>query len=273
MFRLEHSNPFTLLKYFKCIEDITDTLNIDVNIDGINISAMDQSHVSYIDGFLDKDDFDYYCVKKNSIVGLNIKNFCKILNAHNKNDIIIIEMKDNKDKIEIILENSDRKSHFELKLLLIEEDDLKISSLDYEQEIDISFNRLETICNEMEIVETDTIKFNIDKDTNSINLLGEGNLGNLNLILKDNFDSKERLVMKRKGNKIVLNKKIDYKLYPIKNSFEIEFNLKKIKSILKLSAISNNILINLSKDYPTKLECEIEKNSYLHYHIAPKIQE
>ena len=273
MFSLRHSNPFIMLKYFKCIEDITDTLNINVNTDGIHINSMDQSHVSYIDGFLDKDDFDAYSVKKESIIGLNLKSFCKILNAFDKGDCIIIDMNKNEDKINITFENANRKSQFELKLLLIEQDDLKIESMDYDQEIDISFNRLETICNEMDIVETETIKFHINRVIKNVNLLGEGHLGTLNLMLKDTNENKERLMMEKKGNKLVINKKLDYKLYPIKKSFDIEFNLKKIKSILKLNAISNSILINLSEDYPTKLECQIEENSYLHYYIAPKINE
>uniref|UniRef100_A0A6C0IVC8 Proliferating cell nuclear antigen PCNA N-terminal domain-containing protein n=1 Tax=viral metagenome TaxID=1070528 RepID=A0A6C0IVC8_9ZZZZ len=273
MFSLRHSNPFILLKYFKCIEDITDTLNINVNTDGIHINSMDQSHVSYIDGFLDKDDFDEYNVEKDVIVGLNLKSFCKILNAYDKDDCIILDMDKSEDKISITFENENRKSQFELKLLLIEQDDLKIDSMDYDQEIDISFNRLETICNEMDIIETETIKFYINKDSKDIKLYGEGHLGILNLLLKENNENKERLMMKKKGNKLVINKKLDYKLYPIKKSFDIEFNLKKIKSILKLNAISNSILINLSEDYPTKLECQIEENSYLHYYIAPKIIE
>ena len=275
IFTAKHLNPSFLLKFFRSIEDITDLLSLIINPEGIFIKTMDSSHISFIDSFLDSSEFSSYTYNSNLnslVIGVNLKYLCKILSVHEKIDTVSLSF-NNMDKLEIVFDNGSRKSEFELKLISIDEDNLQIPSLDYEQEIDISYDRFSKLCQEIDTVNSDTIRFNIDSSNKTVNIYGNGDLGTIKTHLKERDTIvKKKFVVKKEGEKITLNKKEnDYKVYPSRNTFEIEFCLKKIQSILKIGTLCNKLLLNLSEDSPIKMDFNLTEDSYLHYYVAPKI--
>jgi proliferating cell nuclear antigen len=276
IFLAKHLNPRFLLNYFKSIEDITDLLSLIIGPDGLFIKTMDSAHISFIDSFLDSSEFSSYNYNSNEeslVIGLNLKYLCKILSVYEKIDTVSLSL-DNMDKLGIVFDNGNRKSEFELKLILIDEDNLEIPSMDYEQEIDISYNRFSKLCQEIDTVNSETIKFNVDSSKKIVDIYGTGDLGAVKTNLKESDDTivNKKFTLKKEGGKIIMNKKEnDYKVYPSRNTFEIEFSLKKLQSILKIGTLCNKLLINLSEDSPIKMDFNLTDDSYLHYYVAPKI--
>ena len=237
---------------------------------------MDNSHISVIDSFIDKEEFSSYNYTANNktiIIGVNLKQLCKILSVTDKLDTVLLSLDKGLDKLTLIFENIYRKSEFIMRLIDTDLDTLDIPSLDYEQEIDISFNRFNRLCQEINIVKSKNIKFDVNADDKTINIYGDGDFGYIKTTLKENLTTNnKKFIVKKQNGKIVLNKKTeDYTVYSFRNTFTIEFSLTKIESILKIGSLCNQLLINLSENSPMKLEFNISDNSYLHYYIAPKI--
>ena len=276
IFLAKHLNPDFLLKYFKSIEEIIDILTIIIDKNGLSIQTMDNSHISVIDSFIDKEEFSSYNYTANNktiIIGVNLKQLCKILSVTDKLDTVLLSLDKGLDKLTLIFENIYRKSEFIMRLIDTDLDTLDIPSLDYEQEIDISFNRFNRLCQEINIVKSKNIKFDVNADDKTINIYGDGDFGYIKTTLKENLTTNnKKFIVKKQNGKIVLNKKTeDYTVYSFRNTFTIEFSLTKIESILKIGSLCNQLLINLSENSPMKLEFNISDNSYLHYYIAPKI--
>ena len=192
-----------------------------------------------------------------------------------KGDNLIFKLIEKSNTIEIIFENKNRKSIYNLKLIDIDSDSLDIPSMDYDQEIEMSFIRLDRVCKEISTVASETIKFIIDSNNKNVSILGDGELGSIRLDLKEcEREINKKFVVKKEDGKVIINKKqTEYKVYPSRNSFESEFDIKKICQILKMGSLCNSLLINLSEDSPLKFEFDLENDSYLHYYIAPKIQD
>ena len=276
IFLAKHLNPDFLLKYFKSIEEIIDILTIIIDKNGLSIQTMDNSHISVIDSFIDKEEFSSYNYTANNktiIIGVNLKQLCKILSVTDKLDTVLLSLDKGLDKLTLIFENIYRKSEFSMRLIDTDLDTLDIPSLDFEQEIDISFNRFNRLCQEINIVKSKNIKFDVNADDKTINIYGDGDFGYIKTTLKENLTTNnKKFIVKKQNGKIVLNKKTeDYTVYSFRNTFTIEFSLTKIESILKIGSLCNQLLINLSENNPMKLEFNISDNSYLHYYIAPKI--
>ena len=276
IFLAKHSNPDFLLKYFKSIEEIVDILTIVIDKNGLSIQTMDSSHISVIDSFIDQTEFanyNYSATSKNIMIGINLKQLCKILSVTDKLDTLLLSLDNDLNKLTLVFENMYRKSEFITRLIDNDNSALDIPSLDYEQEIDISFNRFSKLCQEINIVKSETIKFDINANEKTIDIYGDGDFGCIKTTLKENLKTNnKKFIVKKEGDKILLNKKIeDYKVYPFRNTFNIEFCIRKLESILKIGSLCTKLLINLSENNPMKLEFNISDNSYLHYYIAPKI--
>ena len=286
-FKAISSKPDYLLRYFKTIEEIVGEVNLIIKNGGIYIKGMDSSHVSLLDCFIDSSDFTNYSFTSNQnniIIGISLKSLCKVLSLSEKNDTVIFKMNDSScDLLNIILENTSRKSKFQIKLLEIENEEINISEIDYQIKIDMNIKRFSKVCQELSIIGSDQLEFiiNATQQEKYINIKGDGDIGTLITTLKESentsSNSKKFLKVNKKDSsgkvnsyKVEINKP-EYILNSFNDTFDIQFPIKNIESILKISPIANRALINISKDTPLKLEFNPSENSYIRYYVAPKI--
>lgn len=273
MFIAKHNNPINLLKYFNTIKDIVDNINLFIDEDGITIKGMDNSQICLLHCFLSCNEFIEFSLKKSLNLGIHIKTFCKILSASEKIDTLMFRNTDS-DILDIIFENNYRKSNFSYKLIHLDFDDIEIGVIIFPVKIDLCIKRFSKIYSEIDLIESNNINFNVDSISNSINISGNGELGDLETKLK--FTKEKKLKFKNKNdNGKILSSIIlqpEYIIHSLRENFNVEFSLKKIGEILKISNLVNRIIINISESDPLKLEFITSKhNSYIHYYIAPKI--
>ena len=86
--------------------------------DGLTILNMDKNHISILNIFIDKNDFETFEFTEKKIIDISLESFCKVLSMSEKIDKIEINLK-NKDssKLNIIFQNNSRKSKIGLNLL------------------------------------------------------------------------------------------------------------------------------------------------------------
>ena len=279
--KAKHNNPIELYKLFKTLSSILDTFKINICNDGISILQMDNIHVSVLDIFLDKDDFSEYEFSKEQNIVLNSENFCKALSLSEKIDSITFSLKnEHSNKLDIIYTNESRKS--KMSLHLIEPDNLEISTpnIDYNIELDMSIGRFNKICKNLLQFGSKNIKFKSNSENQEIIILGESDMGNIEIILKEtNKKIKRKVNIKKKINNgfELETKEINSKKEIIINKFvkniTSTFCLEYINKILSMSYLSSRVNIGLSEDTPIEIQIYFFKNSYLNYYIAPKIDD
>ena len=271
MFSAKHNNPTYLLEYFKSIQDIVDSINMIIDSSGITLKGMDNSHICLLHCFLSCNEFTEFTLENNLLLGINIKSFCKILHVAEKIDTLIFEY-NNSDILDIIFENSSRKTHVYYKLMQLEYDDISIGNIIYPVKVDLCIKRFCKICSEFDIINSDNIKFSVDMSLNHIKIISNGEIGNISTILKFNNKKKFKLIKKNtNGNKKIIELQPEYIVYSMKSSFNVEFSFNKIQDILKISNIVDRIILNIDKENPLKFEFIINNDSYINYYIAPKI--
>ena len=250
---------------------------------------MNSTHTSIIDSLLDSRDFEKFELQNTNlsngniylIIGVNIHSFCKIINTAETIDSVIFEIKsENEDVLNITFENRFRKCNYKLKLLDINCEEIGDIKLDYDLEIDINIRRFMKIVQDIDVVSSENICFNTDVVTNKVFVIGNGDIGQVKILLKklddSNMSTPKRFKIKKiddNGNKTIVFKNIrnECLVNSFNKSLNLEFSLESIKNIFKISQLVDRVLINISEVAPLKLCFKTSKYSFIDYHIAPKI--
>jgi proliferating cell nuclear antigen len=275
-----HRNPIKLYKLIKTISSIIENFSINIENDGLSILQMDSAHICVLDIFIDKSDFSEYTFTKKQNIIVNSNNLCKALSLSEKIDSITLSLK-NKDsnKLNILFNNESRKSKMSLHLIEFDNSKISIPCIDYNIELEMTIGRFIKICKNLSQFGSNIIKFKSDTYNQTIYIYGEGDIGNIEIMLKEtNKIIKKRVNIKKKTNdgfeletknitghkEIVINNFVKN----IMNTFSLEY----VNKILNMSLLSNRVNIGLSHEMPMEIGFQFFENSYLNYYIAPKIE-
>ena len=110
---------------FEVLKDILNDVNVYFKPSGIRIITLDTARTALVDMFLSAENFEEYSCPEDITAGINIANTFKLLKTITNNDTITMII-DNKEFIEIIINNDTKKTvtKFQLKLLDINEDQI-----------------------------------------------------------------------------------------------------------------------------------------------------
>lgn len=115
---------------FEVLKDIINDVNIYFTRTGVRILSLDTARVTLINMHLGAENFEEYDCQTEITAGLNIGNTHKLLKTVSNNDTLTINI-DNRDFMELIIENTVKKSvtKFSLKLLDINDDILEVPDI------------------------------------------------------------------------------------------------------------------------------------------------
>ena len=97
MFEATLNKASTLKKLIDAIKDLVTDGNIEVSETGMNLQAMDSSHVSLVALLLRADGFDHFRCDRNISLGINLSSMSKVLKCCNNDDIVTLKAEDNAD--------------------------------------------------------------------------------------------------------------------------------------------------------------------------------
>ena len=101
-------------------------------------------------------------------------------------DSVVFELKNlSSDILKIKFENKSRNCGYKLKLLDINNEDIDIVEMNYDLELDLCIKRFMKIIQNIEITNSDNINFKSDLENNTISLIGNGEIADVNILLKD----------------------------------------------------------------------------------------
>jgi proliferating cell nuclear antigen len=112
---------------FEVLKDILNDVNIYFDRNGVKMVTLDTARVALVDLDLSHDNFEEYECESPVVAGVNITNMFKLLKTISTSDTLTLEIT-NRDIMNILIENSVKKSktNFQLKLLDIDEDHIQV---------------------------------------------------------------------------------------------------------------------------------------------------
>jgi proliferating cell nuclear antigen PCNA len=250
--RLVYKNPVELGKIFSAISVIISEVNLDFNEEGLSIFGLDNGHVSMIFMKLSQSDCIEYECEEPIRLGINLKTLTSILNTGKDSDNVILENVE-KDALNIIIKNENRKIEYEIKLMEIMMENLDIPYIEYSFKLVTTAGYFYSLLESIAVVLGDEVKVKIEGSKMVIS--GSGQLGNSKIELELNVNKKE------------------YELIGNGEELEQAYALILMMKSKKLGEVSKRIEVNLAQDIPIEIKYKIGENSEIRFMLAPKIDE
>lgn len=112
---------------FEVLKDILNDVNLYFDKSGLKMVTLDTARAALVDLELNHDNFEEYECETPIVAGVNVANMFKLLKTISTSDTLTLEI-NHRDVLNILIENSVKKSktNFQLKLLDIDEDHIQV---------------------------------------------------------------------------------------------------------------------------------------------------
>lgn len=239
-------------KIFKSLSIFTDFVNIYFKNDQLYIQGMDANHVSLFEVILEKTWFKKYEIEEETVIGLSIPLLYRIMMFCNKQHDIMFNLVNGGDNlhIETIPVDDSIKKIFEITLIDLDQEQLRIPTVNYEADFIIESKKMKEFVDQMKIF-GETI--NIHCSEEYIKLFAKGDDGKMEVEI--NFDDIEEYSIIEGGD------------------FKAEYNAKYFVWMLEFYDTIEYVHIYLSKKYPMQIYYSLENDNYIRFYLAPQIQD
>ena len=238
----------TKFKIFKTIVNLigetAGEVNFEMSPEGLSISCMDSSHVSYLICELPKDFFEEFQVEKNQTYGVNMISLMKIFSISRIDIGLTIKFLD--DSIMFFIKSDHLDKTYNIKQMDIDTEPLAIPDMDWEYNITINSRSLYDVLHEVGEV-SDSCEMKIKNSM--IQFGAEGPIGSLKI--------------KIEPEDIEVNSTDKY--------LKLALSTKYLQNFVKARNICGNTSMSISKDAPIKMTYDIGDGGFIHSYIAPKI--
>jgi len=249
-----------LKKLMESIKDLVTDANFDCSSEGINLQAMDSSHVSLVALYLRGEGFQHFRADRNISLGINLASMAKILKCAGNDDIITLKAGDNDDNVTFMFESpkQTRVSHFSLKLMDIDSEHLGIPETDYQCQVQMPATEFQRICREISII-GDTVKISASKEGVKFQVAGDMGTGNIVCKSSPSVDDDDDAVTVKCEEEVSLT-----------------FALRYLNFFAKATPLSGQVTLRMSPDVPLVTEYKIGGETdlgHIRFYLAPKIEE
>lgn len=235
-----------LLKYsIDAISNMIDEAGFSVTSEGLRLRAMDPAHVALVDFELKKEAFDKFEVKESLVLGLDLDKFNTILKRAGADDKISLAFDEENNALRIKFKNSSTRT-FNLPLIDVPEEELKVPNIDFPSVIEISPSIIDEGIKDAKIISDHvTLKAN----EQFLYISAKGDLGNV-----------EVKVAKEEAIQFETKKEC-------KSMFSIEY----LEDMIKASEIADSVKISLGDNVPVKMDF-LAPSARLSFLLAPRIE-
>ena len=237
---------------FQFLKLFTNSLNILFNKDRFYVQGMDSSHVSVFEASLKSDWFDVYDVNEDTIIGVNVSLFFKILNIRSdSHKINIIQHEDNLD-VELISDlKSEYDKFFNMPLMDLEIEQLNIQETDSSLIFSMESKKFKTLIDQFSNFGED-IEFKYSDD--ELMLISDNNTeGSMKINIK--LDDMESCEVEENAN------------------FKCSYNLKIISNMAQFQKLTADVFLHISPEMPFQLIYNLDDDNYVRFFLAPKISD
>ncbi|CRK94227.1 CLUMA_CG007742, isoform A [Clunio marinus] len=257
MFEARLISSGILKKVLDAIKDLLNEATFDCSDSGIQLQAMDNSHVSLVSLNMRSDGFDKYRCDRNLSMGMNLANMAKILKCANNTDTVTIKAQDNADTVTFMFEsqNQEKVSDYEMKLMNLDQEHLGIPETDYACIVRMPSHEFARICRDLTQF-GESVVITCTKEGVRFSASGDSGSANIKLAQTSSVDKEEEAVSIEMQEPVTLTFACQY-----------------LNSFTKATPLSPQVSLSMSADVPLVVEYQIPDLGHIRYYLAPKIEE
>ncbi len=242
--KLTLAEPKYLKESITIISDLVNESRIKVTKEGMELVAMDPANVAMIVFKLLSSAFTEYAVEEDVEIAINLNNFKQILRRAKPNDVLTLELGDNKLKVQL---KSESTRTFHLPLIDIEEKEQKVPELTFPVKIETNALLLNEAIEDADIV-AESVSFLAEPKKFSV--LAEGDLSTAHIEVMPGEETKINAKEKTKAK------------------YSVEY----LKKMIQGSKLADKVTISFNKDYPLKLDYNAIDRVMLSFILAPRVE-
>ncbi|XP_023163380.2 proliferating cell nuclear antigen [Drosophila hydei] len=252
MFEARLASTLTLKRIVDALREILNQSTLDCSDTGIQMQAMDNSHVSLVSLCLRKEYFEKYKCNRNISLGLDLKSLTKVLKCANGDDAVTIKAADKADKVELSFESAgkERTADYELRLLNLDQEHLAIPETEYNCVVHMPATEFARICRDMATFSESVV---IACSKEGIKFSASGEMGAANIKLSETTKGEVSIQVDE----------------PVALSFAGRY----LSTFTRATPLAEKVKIGLAPDVPLLVEYPIEDYGYIRYYLAPKVDD
>lgn len=261
MFEAVLSNGSILKRLIDAVKDLCKDVNLECSDEGIQIQAMDGSHVALVSMHLKNGEggaFENYRCDRQCIIGVNMESLTKIFKLCGNDDKVKMSVEDDADTVVFTFENEsmEKCTDFTMKQIDLENEHLGIPDQAYNTEVAMPAREYANVCNLVKEF-GDTVAINVTKE--SVTFSVEGDHGQGNIVLRPRQTTKE-------SECICLD---------VEDPVRLSFALRYLNCFAKAAPLCDTVKLSLSDAVPMVISFNIEtaEKGHLNFYLAPKIDE
>ncbi|CCM05240.1 uncharacterized protein FIBRA_07450 [Fibroporia radiculosa] len=172
-----------LKRLIDAIKELVNDANFECNEEGLNLQAMDNSHVALVSVKLNASGFKRYRCDRPMPLGLNLASLSKVLKCAKDDDACVVKANDDADLLSLTYEarNTDRIAEYEIKLMDIDSDSLAIPDTDYDARVTMPANEFGRIVRDLSQL-GESVRIEVSKE--GVRFISDGEAANGNILLK-----------------------------------------------------------------------------------------
>ncbi|KAI0942758.1 hypothetical protein AcW1_003303 [Taiwanofungus camphoratus] len=177
------SEAAILKRLLDSIKELVTDANFECNEEGINLQAMDNSHVALVAVRLDASGFKRYRCDRPMPLGVNLTSLTKVIKCAKDDDICILKASDDADTLGLTYEarNSDRIAEYEIKLMDIDSDTLGLPDTDYDARVTMPSSEFSRIMRDLSQL-SESVRIEVSKE--GVRFVADGEAATGNILLK-----------------------------------------------------------------------------------------
>jgi len=260
MFEARLAEGGILKKVLDAIKDLLNEASFDCSEAGLQLQAMDNSHVSLVSLNLRAEGFENYRCDRNMSMGMNLASLAKILKCSNNDDVVTIKAQDSADVVTFVFEskNGERVSDFDMKLMNLDQEHLGIPETDYACVVKMPSNEFARIVRDLSQF-GESIAISCSKQGVKFSSTGDIGTGNVKLAQGSSADSDENIIIE------------------LQEPVTLTFASRYLSSFAKAAGLSEKVTLSMSQDVPLVVEFKVVSGEsdygYIRYYLAPKIED
>jgi len=246
-----------LKKVLESLKDLLNEATWDCADTGIQLQAMDNSHVSLVSVLLRADGFDKFRCDRQLSMGMNLTSMSKILRCAANDDIITIKAQDQADTVTFMFEspNQEKVSDYEMKLMNLDQEHLGIPETDYAAVIKMPSAEFQRVIKDLSQF-GESVVISCTKEGVKFSAAGDIGVGNIKLAQTANVDKEEEAVT------------ID-----MQEPVTLTFACRYLNMFTKASCLAPQVTLSMSPEVPLVVEYKIGDIGHIRYYLAPKIED
>merc|ERR1712241_333008 len=247
-----------LKKLVDAIKELCKDVNFDCSEKGLQVQAMDSSHVALVSLLLRESAFAEFKCDRATSLGMNVDSLGKILKVCGPADSLKLRWQTDADIVIFQCESGDedRIADFDLRLMQIESEHMEIPEQQYKVVAKLPSTEFLRICRDLKEF-GETMVVNASKE--GIRFSVQGDIGTGNVLLKPRESEKPE-----ESVSLTVHE-------PVNATFALRY----LVTFSKAAPLCGTVELGLGPDAPLLVKFDIDNadNGYLQFYLAPKIDE